>query len=567
MSPAHETPDLYGAYPRLGPAEMALLAACGTRHPTLPGEVLIREGERWPAFYVVLDGTVAVVEPSGDEERVHGVHGPGRFLGGLGLLTGQAGGLRAVVRDPGAVLSVPVADLRGVVDDHPGIGDVILRAYLIRRGVLAELEAGLRIMGSRHSPGSRRLREFAARNRLPHKWIDLEDDKEAGQLLDHLGFTPADVPVVILRGEKVLRAPGNAELARAGGMPAPLAREMVGDLVVVGAGPAGLAAAVYAASEGLSTVVVDAVAAGGLAAASALIGNHFGFPAGISGGELAERAAVQARKAGAEFTVPAKAVSLDRHERHYVICLEDGRSVSAHTVVVATGTRYRRLEVPGAAGFEGAGVHYAATPAEARLCMRAPVVVVGGGNDAGQAAIYLARHAARVRLLVRAGDLGRSMSRYLADELRRDPGVRILLNTEVRELVGDAGGELRAVVAEDTRTGERREIEAAAVFVLIGAEPQTRWLSGEVALDERGFVLTGPDVARLPASGTAARAPGEPWHESGRPFPLETSVMGVFAAGDVRAGSVKRVSSATGEGSMAVHLIHEHLKTTGHPPA
>ncbi|GII64198.1 thioredoxin reductase [Sphaerisporangium krabiense] len=565
MSPAHETPDLYGAFPRLGPEETALLAAYGTRHPTLPGEVLIREGERWPAFYVVLDGTVAVIEASGHEERVRAVHGPGRFLGGLGLLTGQAEDLRAVACDPGVVLSVPVADLRGVVDEHPGIGDVILRAYLIRRGVLAELESGLRILGSRHAPGSRRLREFAARNRLPHKWIDLEDDKEARQLLDHLGFTPADVPVVILHGEKVLRAPGDAEVARAGGIPAPLAREMVGDLVVVGAGPAGLATALYAASEGLSTVVVDAVATGGQAAACARTKNHLGFPAGISGGELAERAADQAREAGAEFTVPARAVSLNRRERYYVVGLEDGRSVNAHTVVVATGVRYRTLEVPGAAEFQGAGLHYAATLTEAKLCLRAPVVVVGGGNDAGQAAIYLARRAARVRLLVPSADLGRSMSRYLADELRRDPGVRILLNTEVRELVGDAGGELRAVVAQDTRTGERREIEAVAVFVLIGAEPQTRWLSGEVALDEQGFVLTGPDVARLPASGTAAR--GEPWHERGRPFLLETSLMGVFAAGDVRAGSVKRISSAAGEGCVAVHLIDEHLKTTGHPPA
>ncbi|RCG31615.1 FAD-binding protein [Sphaerisporangium album] len=555
--PVQETPDLYGAYPRLGDWAISLLSGHGVRRPTEVGEVLYQEGEPCPAFYVILAGKVAVVERYDDEENLRGIHGPGRFLGELGLLTGQAGFLRGVVREAGEVLVVPVEELRALVADNPSLGDVILRAFLIRRTILIELGAGFRIIGSRHSADSRRLREFAARNRLPHKWIELEEDKEAEQLLDHLGFTPKDIPVAILRGERVLRNPSNAELARAIGLPVPLAREIVGDLVIVGAGPAGLAAAVYGASEGLSTVVLDSVATGGQAATSSRIENYLGFPSGISGGELAERAVIQAEKFGAHFSVPAEAVSLSRHDRYYVVGLDEGRVVNAHAVVIATGARYRKLDVPHLEEFEGEGVYYAATLFEAQLCLRAPVVVVGGGNSAGQASIFLARHAGRVRLLVRSGDLAKDMSRYLIDEIQRNPGIQVLLNTEIEELVGDR--ELRGVITRNNRTGERREIEAMAIFVFIGAEPHTRWLRGEIALDDKGFVLTGPDA--LKAAGEK-----EPWHETGRPYPLETNLMGVFAVGDVRGGSIKRVASAVGEGSMAIRLIHEHLQTAGQPP-
>ncbi|WP_405143963.1 FAD-dependent oxidoreductase [Sphaerisporangium sp. NBC_01403] len=552
-----ETPDLYGAYPRLGDEAIATLARYGERRPTRVGDVLFQEGEPCPTFYVVLSGKVAIVERYDDEEHVLGVHGHGRFLGELGLLTGQAGFLRAVVREAGEVLAVPVTDLRAMVGKEPALGDLILRAYLIRRTILIELGAGFRIIGSRYSPDARRLREFAARNRIPHKWIDLEEDTEADELLHHLGFTPEDTPVVILRGERVLRNPSNAELARAIGLPVPLAREIVGDLVVVGAGPAGLAAAVYGASEGLATFVIDAVATGGQAATSSRIENYLGFPSGISGGELAERAVIQAERFGAKFSVPVEAVSLGQRDGFYVIGLDEGKVANAHAVVIATGARYRKLDVPGLEEFEGEGVYYAATLFEAQLCLRDPVIVVGGGNSAGQAAIFLAQHAGRVRLLVRSGDLGKDMSRYLVDEIERNRGVQVLLNTEVRELIGDRA--LQGVVAENNRTGERREIEARAVFVFIGADPHTQWLADEVALDDKGFVLTGPDAVH-------AGGDGERWEKPGRPFPLETSRMGVFAVGDVRSGSIKRVASAVGEGSMAIRLIHEHLETGGLPP-
>ncbi len=552
-----ETPDLYGAYPRLGDEAIATLARYGERRPTRVGDVLFQEGEPCPTFYVVLSGKVAIVERYDDEEHVLGVHGHGRFLGELGLLTGQAGFLRAVVREAGEVLAVPVTELRAMVGKEPALGDLILRAYLIRRTILIELGAGFRIIGSRYSPDARRLREFTARNRIPHKWIDLEEDTEADELLHHLGFTPEDTPVVILRGERVLRNPSNAELARAIGLPVPLAREIVGDLVVVGAGPAGLAAAMYGASEGLATFVIDAVATGGQAATSSRIENYLGFPSGISGGELAERAVIQAERFGAKFSVPVEAVSLGQRDGYYVIGLDEGKVANAHAVVIATGARYRKLDVPGLEEFEGEGVYYAATLFEAQLCLRDPVIVVGGGNSAGQASIFLAQHAGRVRLLVRSGDLGKDMSRYLVDEIERNRGVQVLLNTEVRELIGDRA--LQGVVAENNRTRERREIEARAVFVFIGADPHTQWLADEVALDDKGFVLTGPDAVR-------AGSDGERWEKPGRPFPLETSRMGVFAVGDVRSGSIKRVASAVGEGSMAIRLIHEHLETGGLPP-
>jgi thioredoxin reductase (NADPH) len=406
-------------------------------------------------------------------------------------------------------------------------------------------------VGSRYSPDTRRLREFAARNRLPHRWIDLEEDREAEALLRELGISPQETPVVIW-SEHVLRNPSNAELARAIGLPAPGPAETACDLVIVGAGPAGLTAAVYGASEGLAAVALDAVATGGQAGTSSRIENYPGFPSGISGSELAERTVIQAEKFGARLSVPAEAIALEQRDGHHLIRLDDGGSVAGRTVLVATGARYRKLPVPRLEEFEGVSVHYAATLVEAQLCRNDPVAVVGGGNSAGQATVFLIRHAARVRLLIREDDLGKSMSRYLADRIERSPAVEILRYTEVRELVGDQGV-LEAVVVEDDRAGERRTIQARALFVFIGAEPYARWLGGQLALDNRGFILTGPDAIRA-----AAHGPGQDAHR--QPFLLETSRPGVFAAGDVRSGSIKRVASAVGEAAMAVRLVHEYLE-------
>ncbi|MEV7010868.1 FAD-dependent oxidoreductase [Streptosporangium sp. NPDC051022] len=528
-----ETPDHHGAFPRLGDAQIGGLALHGTRRPTRPGDVLIREGEDAPGFFVILAGKVAVIEG----ERVTLVHGPGRFLGELGTLTGQRAFVTSVVCEAGEVLAVPLEDLRRIVTHDPELGDLILRAFMIRRrSLLIGGGTGLRIIGSRYSPGSRRLREFVTRNRLPHRWVDLEEDREAEALVRNLGIAPQETPVVILGGTRVLRNPGNAELARAVGLPVPPVPDDVFDLVVVGAGPAGLAAAVYGASEGLRTIVLDAVATGGQAGTSSRIENYLGFPAGISGGELAERAVIQARKFGARLGVPAEAVSLEARDGHYSVGLGDGPPVRGRTIVIATGARYRRLGVPRLEEFEGNGVYYAATLAEAGLCTGLPVVVVGGGNSAGQAAVFLSEHAASVRLLVRGDDLGEDMSRYLVDRIRHSPGVEVMLHTEIREFVGGEES-LEAVVAEDTHTGRRWSVGTRAVFVFIGAEPCTTWLASAVVVDDKGFVVTGFDGG----------------------LPLETSLPGVFAVGDVRSQSVKRVASAVGEGAMAIRLVHEHF--------
>ncbi|WP_035127346.1 FAD-dependent oxidoreductase [Conexibacter woesei] len=537
-----ETPDHDGAYPRLDDEQLARLAPAGRTRTTRAGDVLFREGDEDYDFVVVLEGRVAIVQGEGDDERLIAVHGPRRFLGELGLLTGQPAFFSAVVHRAGSVLEVPVERLRDLATRDSALGDLILRAYLIRRELLIGLGAGLKIVGSRYSPRARELRDVCARNRVPHRWIDLEEDASAEDLLQRLGVSPQETPVVIWHGE-VLRNPTPGELAGAIGLPdLPTAVEVC-DLVVVGAGPAGLAAAVYGASEGLATVALDAVATGGQAATSSRIENYLGFPAGLSGAELAERATIQARKFGARLAVPATAVALDRSGGRYVIRLASGQALETRAVVIATGARYRKLEVPRLEDFESNSVYYAATLVEAQWCAGAPVVVVGGGNSAGQATTFLARHATEVHLVLREDDLEVNMSRYLADRIRALPNVRVHRHLEVRELLGDH--RLEAVVVEDRHSGARSRLDAEALFVFIGAEPHTEWLRGVVALDEGGYVITG--------------AEGE--EDGRRALLLETNRPGVLAVGDVRSGSIKRVASAVGEGSMAVRLVHEHLGT------
>ena len=550
-----ETPDRYGAFPRLSDAQIETLARHGERQRVEPGEVLFREGDKRYDFFVVLDGKVMVVSGYGGEERMIAVHGPRRFLGELSLLTGQAAFFTAVVREPGEVLVVPVERLRALVTQDTVLGDIVLRAYLLRREMLIGLGAGFQIVGSRFSPDSRSLREFAARNRLPYRWIDLEEDEAAEALLNGLDVAPEETPVVIWRGNQVLRNPSNEELAQMIGLRARSVAEDVCDLLVVGAGPAGLAAAVYGASEGLGTVALDAVATGGQAGTSPRIENYLGFPSGISGAELANRAEIQAEKFGARISVPAEATALDERDGYYVVRFNDGSEATAKTVLITTGARYRKLDVPRLEELEGTCVYYAATMMEAHLCRGDPVAVVGGGNSAGQATLFLAQHTTKVTLLIRHEDLGRDMSRYLADRIERSPKVEVLRTTEVRELVGDRA--LEALVVENNQTGERRRIEARELFVFIGAKPHTGWLGDKLALDDRGFVLTGRAVR--PAENGEGQDAG---HE---PYLLETSLPGVFAAGDVRSGSIKRVASAVGEGAMAIRLVHARLQDYRHP--
>ncbi|MGZ4259217.1 MAG: FAD-dependent oxidoreductase [Solirubrobacteraceae bacterium] len=541
-----EPPDRNGAFPRLNDAQRARLLAVGELRKVVTGEVLFKDGDDSYDFFVIESGAVAIVRGLGDENHVIAVHGQHRFLGELNLLTGGRVYLSAVVRDAGEVIQVPVANLRRLVADDEELSNLILRAYMARRSILIEVGGGVRVIGSRYSLDARRLREFLARNRVPYHWVDLEDEEEAERSLRALGVEPADTPVVA-GGQGVLRDPSNAEVANMLGLGARGAPPPLCDLVVVGGGPAGLSAALYGASEGLDTQAIDAVAFGGQASTSARIENYLGFPTGISGSELTARASLQAKRFGARLMVPAEATALSRENGHFSIELNTGEVVNGRTLIVATGARYRRLPVPRLEEYEGVGVYYAATQSEAQMCADDPVLVVGGGNSAGQAAMFMSQHAASCRLMIRGADLGKSMSRYLVDEIESNDRVEVVTHHEVVELKGDQ--ELEAVVVTDTRTGEHRELPVKALFVFIGASPHTEWLRGHVAMDEHGFLLTGSDVQDEQLSGFN----GE------RPYFLETSQAGIFAVGDVHSGSVKRVASAVGEGSMAVRLVHQRL--------
>ncbi|MEZ0357328.1 FAD-dependent oxidoreductase [Mycobacterium sp. SA01] len=551
-SPLVETPDIHGAYPRLSDDQIATLESGGARRTVGAGEMLVREGERADYFFVILSGKVAVsnADDAGDQ-RVTRVHGPRRFLGELGDLEGQAAFYSAEVVEPGEVLVVPTERVRALVVHDPALSDLILRAYLWRRCLLIQEGSGFRIIGSCFSPDTVRLREFAARNRLPHRWFELERDPHAERLLQRFGVTAQDTPVVIWGGA-VLRNPTNTELARRVGLPVADSAPDECDVIVVGAGPAGLGAAVYAASDGLTTAAMERIATGGQAGTSSRIENYLGFPGGISGGDLAERAALQAAKFGARILVSAEITRLESGHGQHRLTLADGGTMVARAVVLATGARYRKLAVPGLESFEGNGVYYAATVQEALLCGTGPVVIVGGGNSAGQAAVFLAGQASRVYVVIRGEDLSKTMSRYLIDQIDRHPRVTIRSCTEIREVHGD--DKLSEVVTEDKRTGERHSIQTRALFVFIGADPHTSWLVGAIQLDDHGFVPTGPAALYSDTDGHQGQM-------QRRPMPLETSQPGVFAVGDVRSGSVKRVASAVGEGSMAIRQIHEYFGT------
>jgi thioredoxin reductase (NADPH) len=541
--------------PKLSEDQLAILGRYGQTRKTEVGEVLFRAGDTSNDFIVILEGEVEVIDDFAGEARTIGVFLAGRFLGELNMLTGQAMYLTAVVREGGEVLAIPRERLKEVVTEEQNLSDIILKAFLARRAYMMRTGLGLRIIGSRHSSDATRLREIAARNRLPHVWIELEEDPRAEALLEKFGAKPSETPVTIWQGKDVLRTPTILEFARITGLKVDAPRERTYDLVVVGAGPAGLGASVYGASEGLSTLALESIALGGQAGTSSRIENYPGFPAGLSGFELASRILVQADKFGARTAVPQEAVGLRREDDHYRIELSEGGEVAARSVIAATGARYRRLAVPQLERFEGVSVHYAATEAEAQRCEGEEVVVVGGGNSAGQAAVYLARRTSKVYLLIRGSDLGKSMSRYLIDRVRGAENVELLASTEVRELMGQ--DHLDGIVVEDTRSRVRWTLGARALFVFIGAEANTGWLDGAVELDERGFVLTGAALDRSVLGGGI-------WQQRSRePFLLETSLPGVFAAGDVRGGSIKRCTSAVGEGSMAVRLVHQYLAETG----
>ena len=538
------------AFPRLDDAHMAMLGRCaGASLKTYEsGQALIRAGERDFKFFVVESGEIEIVDESGETPRTLAVLGRGEFTGDVAHLTGSAALATAVARRESRAYEVSAEGVREILNRFPSLGDVILQAFIARRHLLRQSGqfTGARVIGSRYSRETLRIVDFLSKNLVPYTWIDLEADPGMGQLLRRFGVSEADTPVVAW-GRQVLRNPSDRELAEALGIRRPL-EQRVYDLVVVGAGPAGLAAAVYAASEGLSMVVLERTGPGGQAGRSMRIENYLGFPTGVSGSELAERAHLQAARFGARLTVAAPVTALAFESSYPVLRVDGGETLTARCALIATGADYRRLAAEGCEQFEGRGVYYAATLTEAQLCRNSEVLVVGGGNSAGQAAIFLAEVARRVHLVVRDDNLYRGMSAYLARRIEETPNIEVLLNTEVRRMEGDS--HLRSVELINNKTGETRTLATPALFSFIGAVPRTEWLAADIDKDVHGFILTGTAVRSSPR-----------WTPRRPPFLLETSRPGVFAAGDVRSGSVKRVASAVGEGAMAVAFVHEYLRS------
>jgi len=536
------------AFLQLSEAEMAALGQLGVRRAVAAGEYLYREGDPSYDFYVVLSGSVEIVVHSEGSERVIARHPAGRFLGELNLLTGQRVFVSARFAEPGEVLAVPRDALRRLIATDPSLSDKILAAFLARRAILMTgASSAIRVIGSRFSPDSGRLREFLTRSRIPHEWLDPDADSEVERFLRELDIAPQDLPVVIVTG-KVLHRPTPDVLADYLGLTVGKLPDRYFDLIVVGAGPAGLAAAMYGASEGLRTLVLEKVAVGGQAGSSSRIENYLGFPTGISGGDLTQRATVQAQKFGASVSSPVAVLSLREEAGHFVLRLSDGADIPGRAVIVATGARYRKLDAVGLEQFESRGVYYAATELEARSCAGSPVVVAGGGNSAGQAALFLAEAGSAVAIVIRGPDLAASMSRYLVDRIEADKRIVVRRNTRIVALEGDQS--LTGVRVSGP--GGEETLASTALFSFIGADPASEWLSGFAALDGQGFVLTDRSLGREQLNGR--------WEAIGRaPLPFETSHPGLFAVGDVRSGSTKRVAAAVGEGAAAVRSVHSYL--------
>jgi thioredoxin reductase (NADPH) len=511
------------------------------------GETIIAAGTRDPNFYVIKSGEVDVVEYSAGRPQIIWTSYAKELLGDVSFLSGRASNLSRVARGQVEVFEILPENLRRIIDEEPRLGNVILATLIARMQIMRDLNfTPLRIIGSRFSSDAFRIRDFLTRNRVVFTWVDLEGDSSAEQALRQIGVTEEDTPVVACGNDWILRNPSNKELAgRLGVLTTP--KEDVYDLAIVGAGPAGLTAAVYGASEGLRTIVLERTAPGGQAGTSSRIENYPGFPMGLSGEELAARITLQAQKFGAQISTPCDVRSLSFDDGYPVIHLDDDRRVSSKCLFIATGASYRRLDIEGCERFDGVGVYYAATPMESQMCADSTAMVVGGANSAGQAAVFLAERASSVLLLIRGDDLNKGMSRYLSRRIEQTTNIEVLTNTEVTQMEGNT--HLESVEIRNNRTGKRRAVTTSAVFTFIGAKPHTDWLPKGIDTDERGFIKTGPSVRGSPF-----------WTMQREPFFLETSRPGVFAGGDVRSSSMKRVASAVGEGAMAVAFVHEYFK-------
>lgn len=538
-------------YPTLNPVQVARIARHGQVRQVEREEVLIEAGERTARFFVVVSGLIEIVRESDAIEEIAAVFQPGMFTGEMTLLSGRRGLAKIRAGEPGEVIELDREHLLALVQTDSELSDILMRAFILRRvDMIARGFGDVVLIGSSHCAGTLRVREFLTRNGHPYSSIDLDHDTGVQELLDRFHVSVANVPVLICCGKTALRNPTNQQIADYLGFNEEIDEAQVRDLVIVGAGPSGLAAAVYGASEGLDVLVLESNSPGGQAGSSSKIENYLGFPTGISGQELAARAYTQAQKFGAQMIIARDAKQLICDRKPYAIEIDDGSRVQTRAIIIATGAEYRRLSLENLSQFEGAGIYYGATTVESQLCRNEEVIVVGGGNSAGQAAVFLAQTAKRVHLLVRSNGLAESMSRYLIRRIEESPAIDLRTQTEIVAFKGSY--HLESVCWRDNETGEDETRNIRHVFVMAGAVPKTNWLEGCVALDPNGFIKTGPDLSHddLIADG---------WPLARAPHLLETSLPGVFAVGDVRGGSLKRVASAVGEGAIAVAFVHRVL--------
>jgi thioredoxin reductase (NADPH) len=538
-------------FPTLTPAQIKRIAAHGKVRSIGAGEVLIEAGAQVVPFFVVTAGRVEVIRSSGSTETLVAVHGPGQFTGEVNMLSGRPALVRSRASEAGEVIELDRERLLALVQTDSELGELIMRAFILRRvELIAHGFGNVVLLGSNHCAGTLRVKEFLTRNSHPYSYIDLDRDADVQVLLDRFQVTTADVPVLICRGEVVLRNPTNQQIAGCLGFNEAIDQTEMRDVVIVGAGPAGLAAAVYAASEGLNVLVLETNSPGGQAGSSSKIENYLGFPTGISGQALAGRAYTQAQKFGAQVIIATGAKRLVCDRKPYAIEMDDNMRVRARTIIIATGAEYRVPTIENLSEFKGVGVYYGATFMEAQLCRGEEVVVMGGGNSAGQAAVFLAQTAKRVHMLVRSKGLAESMSRYLIRRIEQNPAIVLRTHTEIVALEGSS--HLERVRWRNDQAGSIETHDIRHVFVMTGAVPSTDWLRGCVALEAKGFIKTGPDLSQDDLAAAH-------WPPARAPHLLETSLPGVFAVGDVRGGNIKRVASAVGEGSIAISFVHQVL--------
>ena len=541
-------------FPTLNAGHIARILARGKKREAQAGEVLVEPGDNNLPFFLVISGALEIMRPTLNGEEAVVVHQAGQFSGEVGILSGRRSLVRARMRDAGEVIEVDHSGLQELIETDSELSEILMRAFILRRvEFIAHGWGDAVLLGTNNSSGTLRIKEFLTRNGYPHSYVDLEDESgsDVGEMLNHFQVTASDVPIVICRGKNVLRNPTNQQVADCLGWNEGIDLTKVRDIVVVGAGPSGLAAAVYAASEGLDVLVIETYAPGGQAGSSSKIENYLGFPTGISGQELAGRAYTQAQKFGARVVIARGAARLDCGRSPYLVEIEGGATVPAWTVIIATGAEYRKLPLENLQRFEGNGLYYGATFLEAQLCGNEEVIIVGGGNAAGQAAVFLSQTAKHVHMMIRSDRLADTMSSYLIRRIEQSKTITLRTNTEIVALEGT--DRLDHVQCRNNKTGELKIRDIRHVFLMTGANPNTGWLAGCLALDEKGFVKTGADL--IPADLTTAQ-----WPLTRRPYLLEASLPGVFAVGDVRSGNVKRVASAVGEGSIAISMVHQVLQ-------